>query len=340
MAKGDASGGVTARLFSIFSASPARRDPEPEDRHRVAPVPREAIFVSSMGGTPLDRPVLVILALPALALVLLGLERWMPLRRPRIAFFGRLVVNLVHTGLAFGVAALLVRPVAAAVFDWRRTEVTGLVGLLSLPPVVAGALAFFLMDVSFYYWHRMNHEVPFLWRFHNVHHVDPDLDVTTAARFHFGEIGLSAAFRAVQITVVGATPAVYLVYEVVFQACTLFHHSNVRLPIRVERALNRVIVTPRMHGIHHSQVKDESSSNYATIFMWWDWLHRSLRLDVPQSRLVIGVPGYSGADDNRVRSLLLMPFRPQRRYWTTPGGMPVTRDAESLAGPRPSRLAE
>jgi sterol desaturase/sphingolipid hydroxylase (fatty acid hydroxylase superfamily) len=287
-----------------------------------------------------DRPLYVLLALPLLALVLLGLERWMPLRESRVAFVSRLFVNLLITGLAFTAAALVVRPVATELLDWSRTDVIGLVGLLSLPPVAAGVLTFLLMDVSFYYWHRLNHEVPFLWRFHNVHHVDPDLDVTTAARFHFGEVGLSAAFRAVQITVIGTTPLVYVVYEAVFQACTLFHHSNLRLPLRLERVLNRVIVTPRMHGIHHSQVQDETNSNYSTVFVWWDWLHRSLRLNVPQSRIVVGVPGYSGADDNRIRSLLLMPFRRQRSYWTAPDGRPVRREEDALAGPRRSRLAE
>src|SRR5690606_5035552 len=121
---------------------------------------------------------------------------------------------------------------------------------------------------------------PFLWRFHNVHHLDPDLDVSTALRFHFGEIAFSAAFRVVQISAIGVGAPVYWAYELCFQAGTLFHHSNVRLPLRLERALSRLLVTPRMHGIHHSQVEAEASSNYGVLLPWWDLLHRTLRLNV------------------------------------------------------------
>src|SRR6185503_6617510 len=105
--------------------------------------------------------------------------------------------------------------------------------------------------LSFYYWHRLNHRLPLLWRFHSVHHMDPDLDVTTAVRFHFGEILLSTVFRSLQVVALGVGLTGYLLYEPRLQCANLFHHSNLRLPIRLERALNWVLVTPRMHGIHH-----------------------------------------------------------------------------------------
>jgi sterol desaturase/sphingolipid hydroxylase (fatty acid hydroxylase superfamily) len=98
---------------------------------------------------------------------------------------------------------------------------------------------------------------------------------------------------------IGPSFSIYLVYEAVFQASTLFHHSNLKLPIKFERALNWTIVTPRMHGIHHSQVRDEANSNYSVVFSWWDRIHRSVGLDIPQSGVVIGVPGYSQPQDNR-----------------------------------------
>src|SRR5213076_3351242 len=105
-----------------------------------------------------------------------------------------------------------------------------------------GVIGFLLLDVSFYYWHRANHAWPFLWRFHNAHHVDPDLDVSTAVRFHFVEIGFSAAFRALQVTLIGGTPWVFVAYEMAFQLNTLFQHSNMRLPVALERALVLVLV--------------------------------------------------------------------------------------------------
>src|SRR4029450_6644981 len=118
-----------------------------------------------------------------------------------------------------------------------------------------------------------------------------------------------------------------------------FHHSNVRLPIGFERVLNLVLVTPRMHGIHHSQVRDETNSNYSVVFSWWDRLHRTLGLNVPQSAIVIGIPAYSKPEDNSVSNALLLPFRPQRNYAHRPDGTPVQRDPTSMADGR-SRLAE
>ena len=96
--------------------------------------------------------------------------------------------------------------------------------------------------------------------------MDPDLNVSAALRFHFGELAFSAGFRIVQILVIGVSPWAYAAYELVFQANTLFQHGNVRLPIRVERAINGLLVTPRMHGIHHSQVCRETNSNYGVVF--------------------------------------------------------------------------
>lgn len=264
------------------------------------------------------------------ALLLFLAERAAPLRRQRCPWLGELAVNLTLSALAFGVAALLVRPAVLWTMGWNRRQAFGLATLVEMPAVARGLLVFLLLDLSFYYWHRLNHEWPALWRFHNVHHCDPDLGVSTSFRFHFGEVALSTAFRVVQVAVIGAPLAVFAVYEVAFQLNTLFHHSNVRLPIRLERLLNRILVTPRMHGIHHSQVREETNSNYSVVFSWWDRLHRTLRLNVPQSRIVIGVPGYSAPGDNRLGRLLFLPFRRQRDYWTGTGGESVRREPGDL----------
>jgi sterol desaturase/sphingolipid hydroxylase (fatty acid hydroxylase superfamily) len=171
------------------------------------------------------------------------------------------------------------------------------------------------MDLTFYYWHWANHRICLLWRFHNVHHIDPDMDVSTSFRFHFVEILYSTAFRVLQVFVLGIAPLTYVVYETIFACCTMFHHSNVRLPLQLERLMNKVIVTPRMHGIHHSVVKGETNSNYSVIFRWWDLLHRTLILNIPQSLIRIGVPGYQQIKDNRLWTLLGMPFFKQKNYW-------------------------
>jgi sterol desaturase/sphingolipid hydroxylase (fatty acid hydroxylase superfamily) len=287
----------------------------------------------------MDRTAYGIVIFAAFGAGLFLLERLVPLRGNVRTLLGRLVVNVAFSGLALGAAMLLVKPAVAASFGRLSDAPFGLVQWVALPPLLGAALAFLLMDLSFYYWHQLNHRVPVLWRFHNVHHMDPDLDVTTALRFHFGELALSAGFRIVQILVIGVSPWTYAVYEAVFQANTLFHHSNVRLPIRLERPLNRLLVTPRMHGIHHSQVEREANSNYGVVFPWWDRLHRTLGLDVPQSAITIGVPGYAEPGDNRLWSALLHPFRRQRDYWRQPDGTAVTRESDPRER-RASRLAE
>jgi sterol desaturase/sphingolipid hydroxylase (fatty acid hydroxylase superfamily) len=259
--------------------------------------------------------------------LLVILEALKPLRRPKRARPRRWLVNLAVTALSFGVGVALVRPVALAAAAWAQSRGFGFFHWLALPFWVQILLGFLWMDATFYYWHRLNHVHPLLWRFHNVHHVDPDLDVTTSFRFHFGETFYSTLFRLAQVSLVGITPVIYLAYEIVFNLATMFHHSNVALPIDLERRLNKVVVTPRMHGIHHSVVGRETNSNYSVIFSWWDRLNRSIRLNVPQGQVVIGVPGYLIPQDNGLRSLLLLPFQKQRAYWRWPSGKASSRQA-------------
>lgn len=277
------------------------------------------------------------LVIGSLFVLLLVLERLRPLRL-QLHSLAEVVLNLAVSGLAFAAAAVVVRPSILASLQWSTREHFGLVHLVPLPEPLRAVLAFLCMDLAFYYWHRLNHQIPVLWRFHNVHHIDPTLGVSTSFRFHFGEVALSAVFRVVQVTLIGLDFGVYAAYELVFQANTLFHHSDVRLPIRLERLLNRVLVTPRMHGIHHSQVREENMSNFSVVVSWWDRLHRTLRLNIPQSRIAVGVPGYSLPEDNRFLRLLALPFQKQRDYWRGPDG-PVERHAEHR-GPDRTRLEE
>jgi sterol desaturase/sphingolipid hydroxylase (fatty acid hydroxylase superfamily) len=209
--------------------------------------------------------------------------------------------------------------------------------LLGLPPWLEAAAGFLLLDLSFYYWHRANHVVPFLWRFHNVHHIDGELDVSTAYRFHLVEVALSAGFRVLQILALGVSFGSYVVYELAFQTGTLFHHSNLRLPISFERWLSRIFVTPRMHTIHHSQVQREANSNYSTVFSCWDRLHRSLQLGIHQKDVVVGVPAYTGQEDQNLVESLAAPFKKQKSYWIASDGMPVTRGSTES---KPSHMLE
>ncbi len=176
-------------------------------------------------------------------------------------------------------------------------------------------LAFLGLDLSFYYWHRLNHRAPFLWRFHNCHHSDPDLDATTSFRFHPGEIVLSSSLRLVQGAIIAPVLSVVFAHELIFQACTFFHHSNIRMPKKLDWLLSYVIITPRMHGIHHSNYKSETDSNYGVIFSFWDRLHGTFRNSPAQKKITIGVPGYGSPEDNKTKELLKAPFKQQKDYW-------------------------
>lgn len=263
--------------------------------------------------------------LPAAAVVLFLIERYYPLRKAKGRLSSRLLVNAVVSALAVAAALLVVRPVALGVLQLVSQKEWGVMQVLPGNGAIQAIATFMLLDLSFYYWHRANHAWPLLWRFHNTHHIDPDLDVSTAVRFHFVEIVFSAAFRVLQVTIIGGPVWAFVAYETVFQLNTLFHHSNVRLPVGFERWLSIVIVTPRMHGIHHSKRFHEINSNWSSVFSWWDRLHRTLRLDVPQSAIDIGVAGYSLPQDNSVRAVLIMPFRMQRDYWRDTAGRELPR---------------
>ncbi len=165
------------------------------------------------------------------------LEKLRPLRRLKRAWGPRWALNLAVTALAFVTGALTVRPVALGTAAWAEAHGFGLLNLLPLPLWAQLAGGVLLMDLSFYYWHRLNHIRPWLWRFHNVHHADPDMDVSTSFRFHVGEVLYSTVFRLLQAGLLGVLPVTYLTYELLFNCATMFHHSNVQLPVPGERWL-------------------------------------------------------------------------------------------------------
>ena len=242
-------------------------------------------------------------------------ERRRPLRREVESKPTREARNLAVA--AAGAVALSVteKPVAEALTSLVERRRWGLLKVIRLPAWAEVALAVVLLDYTLYLWHVLTHRVPFLWRFHLVHHVDLDLDASTALRFHFAELVVSVPFRAAQILSIGVSPQASSVWQTFLLLSILSPHSNVRLPIEVERRLNRLVVTPRMHGIHHSDVKAETDSNWSSGLTIWDYLHGTLRLDVPQSEITIGVPAYRDARELALAEILKMPFGEERPAW-------------------------
>src|SRR5438309_8543913 len=182
--------------------------------------------------------------LAGIFIILFWLQSRFPMRRDHFSVLRRLVRNWILSIPAFVVVrfAMLPAPMAAAM--WAQDRHVGLLNWLSLPTLAVWIATFLVMDYAYWWWHWANHMIPLFWRFHNVHHTDLDLDVSTAARFHFGEMIFSIGFLSVTVMIFGITPMLLMIFFITLEAAILFHYSNWRLPIKVERFLNLIIVTP------------------------------------------------------------------------------------------------
>lgn len=244
------------------------------------------------------------------AVTILELRR--PLRRSREDKLQHDARNLAFAVTAAATVSAAEKPVTAPLALAVHANRWGLLKQVSLPVPLEIFLSVVLLDYTLYLWHYLTHKVPFLWRFHSVHHADIDMDATTALRFHFGELVLSVPWRALQVRLLGISPLSLAVWQTLTLMEILFHHSNLRLPLALERVLCRLIVTPRMHGIHHSIVQKERDSNWSTIFSFPDYLHGTLRLNVPQQTVTIGVASYQDPEELGLAQALKLPFLPQR----------------------------
>ena len=269
--------------------------------------------------------------------LLAWLERRRPLRRAVEPKLRREARNLAVAAVGAAALRLTEKPVADALTALVERRRWGLLKLLRLPAWLEVVLACVLLDYTLYLWHVLTHRAPFLWRFHLVHHVDLDLDASTALRFHFAELALSVPWRAGQILLIGVSPLAFSVWQTLLFVSILFHHANVELPVGLERRLNRLVVTPRMHGIHHSAVKEETDSNWSSGLTLWDRLHGTLRLGVPQDEITIGVPAYRDPREVGLSDILRLPFGAERPAWQPPAGGPAI--ARPLPAAAPDELA-
>lgn len=247
-------------------------------------------------------------------------ERRRPLRRSVEPKLRRTARNLAVAGLGAAAVQLAGTPILAPLTRAVERRRWGLLRRLNLPVWLEIPLALVLLDYTLYVWHVLAHRAPLLWRFHRVHHVDLDLDASTALRFHFGELTMSVAWNAGEILLLGITPLQLSIRQTLLLVSILFHHSDVRLPEEMERRLVRWIVTPRMHGIHHSIYEEETNSNWSSGLTIWDRLHGTLKLGIPQEEITIGIPAYRDPDEVTLPKVLAMPFGEQRPTWELPDG--------------------
>jgi sterol desaturase/sphingolipid hydroxylase (fatty acid hydroxylase superfamily) len=195
-----------------------------------------------------------------------------------------------------------------AVTEYSRTHHLGLLHWIGGPTGFRWPVALAAFDCWQYWWHRINHRVPFLWRFHSVHHADAEMDATSAVRFHTGEIILSFAARLAVLPVLGMTLPQLALYETISLPIILFHHSNVRLPGRIDQGLRWLIVTPWMHVVHHSRYQPDTDSNYSSLLSVWDRVFRSFRLRDKPAEISLGLERWEDWEWRGLIGLLQAPF--------------------------------
>ena len=226
-------------------------------------------------------------------------------RRPRwpgnLAIFA---IDIVALRLLIPTAAVGVALIASA-HGWGLYALFGLPGWV---PIIAGVIA---LDLVIYIQHYIFHHVPLLWRLHRMHHADLDIDVTTGVRFHPLEILLSLAIKMAAVIALGVPALAVLIFEVLLNVTSIFNHSNVALPPRLEHVARWIVVTPQMHQVHHSIERGETDSNFGFNLPWWDRLFGTYRAQpaAGEQNMKIGLPIFRDIAELRVVRLLTQPFR-------------------------------
>jgi sterol desaturase/sphingolipid hydroxylase (fatty acid hydroxylase superfamily) len=248
-----------------------------------------------------------ITAIAGLAVIWL-LETWLPFVAGRQGRVRHALRNILLALVNLAAVTLFFAAATAGVATWAASGDFGLLRQIPAPPWLTLPLSILLIDCWMYLWHRANHEIRFLWRFHRVHHSDQSLDVTTALRFHTGEIIISSALRLLVIPLIGASLWQVLFYEALLLPVIQFHHSNVYIPHKADRVLNLLIASPFMHRVHHSRLRAETDSNYSSIFSMWDRLFGSFRYRRDVENIKFGLDEYDGERWQTVAGLFRTPF--------------------------------
>ena len=173
--------------------------------------------------------------------------------------------------------------------DWFSIKHPGLLNLMNVSATIKMVLAILIADILMYWWHRLNHTIAFLWLFHSFHHLDLQMNSTTAIRFHLIELVLSFLFRMVWYPLLGINSLMVIIFSTIHFSMIIFHHSNIRLPLYADKLIRLFITSPGMHRIHHSNRWEETNSNYTSILSCWDWVFGSYVSD-PVSDIKFGVP--------------------------------------------------
>lgn len=248
-------------------------------------------------------------------------------KRPRWgSHLGLVAVNTLFLRLVAPLGAVGVALIAEAK-GW------GLLQLVPAPQGVEILLSILVLDLAIYFQHVVFHAVPLFWRLHMVHHADLDFDVTTGLRFHTLEILLSLGIKSAVVVLLGPPAVAVLAFEVLLNATSLFNHSNIRMPLLVDRIIRSVVVTPDMHRVHHSLHPWETNSNFGFSLSWWDHLFGTYRAQPVDGHTQMTI-GLSQMPDPRLtqplRRILWLPFSGRSGHY------PITRRRDDVSD-RPAR---
>ena len=260
------------------------------------------------------------------------LEARYPARKAVLDRKTRWVGNLSMVALGALISRVLLPATLVGVSVWAQQEDFGLFNVMlgyaqsgsSLTGIsdavessgvvfaVIVTLSVILLDMIIYWQHRLFHTVPLLWRFHKMHHADSHMDTTTGLRFHPVEIAISLGVKAAAVALLGIPAVAIVIFEVALNGFALFNHANIRLSQKWDDKVGRVLITQRLHRIHHSQAKAESNSNYGFSVSWWDRLFNSFtpRAQYSDETLPIGQKDVPAVKENAsIRALLMQPFK-------------------------------
>lgn len=235
------------------------------------------------------------------AVIAVGLQRLRPHARLRGSWqtnCGLWAVNLVVLGAVCGACV-------CTAARWAEARGVGLFSVVAAPRWLAIAVSVLALDFVSYCWHRANHLIPALWRFHRVHHSDVAFTVSTGTRFHPGELVLSLPLRLAAVVLLGAPPEGVLIFELVFNVANLVEHGDTNLPATVERRLAWVFITPALHRFHHSRQWADLNTNFGTIFALWDRLFSTHRGSSSRTEVQTGIPGLT--EETGFLDALLLP---------------------------------
>jgi len=213
---------------------------------------------------------------------------------------GLWAVNVLVMGIVCGACA-------CSVARWAAGAGVGLFNAIPAPLWVVVPATILTLDFVAYLWHRANHRLAWLWRFHQVHHSDVAFSVSTGVRFHPGELLLALPVRLAAVALLGAPALAIIAFEIVFTVANLIAHGNISLPGRLERRLAQGLITPALHRRHHSRRGRELDHNFGTIFTLWDRQLGTYVDSASTDRIDIGLPGLT--ESPRLLGALRLPLR-------------------------------